>query len=127
MESIIIFYLIEKLCLQPKVSSKLPAMFVDDFQDPNNLADATEKEQMRDLQHNSHTSTAAHNAAALLQLVAIHQTGGLQQQKGNRNFASLSIQMNYNPEFPEPILVAQFIIVIIYVALFPSPPQMKIS
>lgn len=100
-------------------------MFVDDFQDPNNLADATEKEQMRDLQRNSHTSTAAHNAAALLQLVAIHQTGGLQQQKGNRNFASLSIQMNYNPEFPEPILVAQFII--IYVALFPSPPRMKIS
>lgn len=48
-ESIIIFYLIEKLCLQPKVSSRLPDVFVDDFQDPNNLVDATEKEQMRDL------------------------------------------------------------------------------
>lgn len=42
-ESIIIFYFIEKLGFQPKVSSKLTDMFVDDFQDPNNLVDATEK------------------------------------------------------------------------------------
>ena len=42
-ESIIIFYFIEKLCFQPKVFSKLTDMFVDDFQDPNNLVDATEK------------------------------------------------------------------------------------
>lgn len=35
-ESIIIFYFIEKLRFQPKVSSKLTGMFVDNFQDPNN-------------------------------------------------------------------------------------------
>lgn len=35
-ESVIIFYFIEKLRFQPKVSSKLTAIFVDDFQDPNN-------------------------------------------------------------------------------------------
>lgn len=42
-ESIIIVYFIEKLCFQPKVSSKLTDMFEDDLQDPNNLVDATEK------------------------------------------------------------------------------------
>lgn len=42
-ESVIIFYFIEKLRFQPKVSSKLTDMFVDDFQDPNNLVDATGK------------------------------------------------------------------------------------
>lgn len=56
-ESVIIFYFIEKLGFQPKVSSKLTAIFVDDFQDPNNLVDATEKEvDENQVQPNSHAN-----------------------------------------------------------------------